>query len=202
MLKTAFGKQAMGRSQTFQWFSQFKAGRTSIDDEECSGWPVSSSTPEMIEWERQTIRKYCRTTDEVSMLLGISHGTCHKILTEDLKMRCVTSKFVPRLLIVDNAPTHATPMTQQVLTNNSMTLVPHPPYSTHLATCEFFLFPKLIMKPKGQRFQTVEKIQAKSQAVLNTLYENDFQECFKKWQRRWDHCQFQKGDYFEGDACP
>jgi len=37
MLKTAFGKQAMGRSQTFQWFSHFKATRTSIDDEECSG---------------------------------------------------------------------------------------------------------------------------------------------------------------------
>ena len=35
------------------------------------------------------------------MLVGISHGTCHKILTEDLKMRSVASKFVPRLLSVD-----------------------------------------------------------------------------------------------------
>ena len=41
------------------------------------------------------------TIAEVSMLVGISHGTCHKILTEDLKMRCVTSKFVPRLLSVN-----------------------------------------------------------------------------------------------------
>ena len=47
MLKTAFGEQAMGRSQTFQWFSWFKAGRTSIDDDERSGRPVSSSMPEM-----------------------------------------------------------------------------------------------------------------------------------------------------------
>ena len=36
MLKTAFQEQAMGRSQTFQWFSQFKAGRTSTDDDEHS----------------------------------------------------------------------------------------------------------------------------------------------------------------------
>ena len=36
-----------------------------------------------------------RTIDEVSMLVGISHGTYHKILTEDLKMRRVASKFVP-----------------------------------------------------------------------------------------------------------
>ena len=35
------------------------------------------------------------------MLVGISHGTCHKILTEDLKMRRVASEFMPRLLSVD-----------------------------------------------------------------------------------------------------
>jgi len=92
----------MGRSQTFQWFSRFKAGRTSIDDDERSGRPVSSSTPEMIERGRQIIREdHCLTIDEVSMLVGIIHGTCHKILTEDLKMRRVTSKSVPRLLSVD-----------------------------------------------------------------------------------------------------
>ena len=49
MLKTAFEEQVMGRSQTFQWFSRFKAGRTSTDDDERCGRPVSSSTPEMIE---------------------------------------------------------------------------------------------------------------------------------------------------------
>ena len=81
---------------------RFKTGRTSIDNDERSGRPVSSSTPEMIERVRQIIREdRRRTTDEVSMLVGISHGTCHKILTEDLKMRRVPSKFVPRLLSVD-----------------------------------------------------------------------------------------------------
>ena len=86
MLKTAFGKQAMGRSQTFQWFSQFKADRILTDDDKRSG------RPEMIERVRQIIREdHRRTIDEVSMLVGISHGTCHKILTEDLKMRRVAS---------------------------------------------------------------------------------------------------------------
>ena len=97
MLKTAFGEQAMGRYQTFQWFSRFKAGRTSTDDDERSGRPVSSLTPEMIERVRQIIDEdRRRTIDEVSMVVGISHGTGHKILTEDLKMRRVVSKFVPR----------------------------------------------------------------------------------------------------------
>jgi hypothetical protein len=48
------------------------------------------------------------------------------------------------------------------------------------------------MKLKGQRFQTAEKIQAESQAVLNMLGENIFQQCFKNRQRRWDRCQASK----------
>ena len=44
----------------------------------------------MIERLRQIIREdRRRTIDEVSMPVGISHGTCHKMLTEDLKMRRV-----------------------------------------------------------------------------------------------------------------
>ena len=79
MLKTAFGEQAMGRSQTFQWFSRFKARRNSTDDDERSGRPVSSSTPEMVQRVRQIIREDRRCTiDKVSMLVGFSHGTCHK----------------------------------------------------------------------------------------------------------------------------
>jgi hypothetical protein len=58
------------------------------------------------------------------------------------------------------------------------------------------------MKLKGRRFQTVEEIQAESKAILNTLGENDFQECFKNWPRRWDHCQASEGNYFEGDVSP
>ena len=82
MLKTAFGEQVMGRSPTYQWFSRFKAGRISTDDDESSGRPVPSSTLEMIETVRQIIREdRRRTIDEVSMLVGISHGTCYKILT-------------------------------------------------------------------------------------------------------------------------
>ena len=58
------------------------------------------------------------------------------------------------------------------------------------------------MTLKGRIFQTLEEIPAESQAILNTLRENDFQECFKNWQRRWDRCQASEGDYFEDDTGP
>jgi len=82
-----------------------------------------------------------------------------------------------------------------------MTAVPHPPHSPDLAPSYFFLFPKLKMKLKGRRVQT-EEIQAESQAVLNTMRENDFQECFKTWQRHQDRSQASEGDYSEDDAGP
>jgi hypothetical protein len=55
-----------------------------------------------------------------------------------------------------------------------MIIVPHPPYSLDLATCHFALFPKLKMKLKGRRFETVSDIQRDSQAVLDSTKENDF----------------------------
>jgi hypothetical protein len=53
-----------------------------------------------------------------------------------------------------------------------------------LAPCDFFLFPKLKLKLKGRRLNTIEEIQAESQRVLDTVTEKDFQEAFQKWRRR------------------
>jgi hypothetical protein len=51
-----------------------------------------------------------------------------------------------------------------------------------LAPCDFLLFPKLKLKLKGRRFDTIEEIQAESQRVLDTLTEKYFQEAFQKME--------------------
>jgi predicted acetyltransferase len=67
-----------------------------------------------------------------------------------------------------------------------MAVIPHLPYSLDLAPCDFFLFPKMKLKLKGRRFDTIEEIQAESQRVLDTLTEKKFREAFQKWRRLWD----------------
>jgi hypothetical protein len=52
-----------------------------------------------------------------------------------------------------------------------MTVVPHPPYSS--------LFPRLKIKLKGLHFDTIEMVEAESQAVPNTLTEHDIQDTLK-----------------------
>jgi len=81
-----------------------------------------------------------------------------------------------------------------------MAVIPHPTYSPDLAPCDFFLFPKMKLKPKGCQFDTIEEIQAKSPRVLDTLIGKDFQEAFQKWRRRWDRCLHAGGNYFEGNG--
>jgi len=82
------------------------------------------------------------------------------------------------LLLHDNAPSHTAVLTQQFLAKNKIAVIPHPPYFPDLAPCDFFLFPKMKLKLKGRRFDTIEKIQAETQKVLDTVTEKDFQEAF------------------------
>jgi hypothetical protein len=55
-----------------------------------------------------------------------------------------------------------------------MVIIPHPLYSLDSAPSGFALFPKLKMKLKDQRFETVSDIQRELQAVLNSIKENGF----------------------------
>jgi hypothetical protein len=78
---------------------------------------------------------------------------------------------------------------QGIFTKTNMTVIPHPSY--------FPLFLRLKIKLKGLHFDTTEVIKTESQVVLNTLIEHDFQDAFKKWQKRWEWCIHTGGDYFK-----
>jgi hypothetical protein len=71
------------------------------------------------------------------------------------------------------------------LTKKNLTVVPCPPY--------FSLFPQFKIKLKGHHFDTIEVIEAESQAVLNTLTEHDFQDAFKSDRSAGDCTYAQKG---------
>jgi hypothetical protein len=96
----------------------------------------------------------------------------------------------------DNAPAHTSLKTTEFLTIKNMVIVPYHPYPP----CDFALFPKLKMKLKGRRFETVSDIQRESQAVLDSIKENDLHGAFEAWKKQWDPCIRSQGDYFEGDG--
>jgi len=48
MLQTAFGESCLSRSKTFEWYSRFKSGRRSFEDDPCQGRPSTSHTEETV----------------------------------------------------------------------------------------------------------------------------------------------------------
>jgi hypothetical protein len=61
------------------------------------------------------------------------------------------------LLHYDTAPAHTSLKTTEFMTNN-MVMILRPPYLPGLAPCDFALFPKLKMKLKERRFETMSDI--------------------------------------------
>jgi hypothetical protein len=73
MLKTAFGVNAMGRTQTFDWFSPFKHVETSIEDSERSVRPSTGRTDENVENVRKIFNEDRRNTNtQIAGRLGLS----------------------------------------------------------------------------------------------------------------------------------
>jgi hypothetical protein len=51
----------------------------------------------------------------------------------------------------------------------------------------------------GRHFDTIEVIEAESEAMLNILTEHHFQDALIIWQKRWERCIRAEWDYLEGD---
>jgi len=193
MLRRAYGNEAMCHATCFAWHTRFKRGRTSLEDER-SGRPSTSLTPKNVETIQWLVHKdHRRTIKEIAQF----YCSVLRRLREDIRRkRPELWRAGNWLLHDDNTPSHRALATHEFLAHNNITTFPHPPYSTDLAPCDFFLFPKMKLLLKGHRFDGLEDIQRESQNVLGKHREQEFQQ----WQRRWDRCVAAQGDYFEGDA--
>jgi histone-lysine N-methyltransferase SETMAR len=58
----------------------------------------------------------------------------------------------------DNAPAHSSHLIQGFLTKHNIPMILQAPYSPDMASCDFWLFPKLKIPLKGKRFESREDI--------------------------------------------
>ena len=58
--------------------------------------------------------------------------------------------------------------------------IPHPSYSSDLAPCDFWLFPKL----RDCRYESIEEIKEAVTKAIDTLTQEDFQGVFRKLLER------------------
>jgi hypothetical protein len=188
MLHEAFTEHSFSRTAVFEWHSCFNASRMSAEDDECSRRP---STSKMIE-NGAKIRELVHedrhwTIHELADTAGISYGVCRDLNTKSEQVQHCS-------FITMCQPTCL--KTTEFVTNDNMVILHHPPYSPDLAPCHFTLFLKLKMKLRRWRSETVSDIQRESQAVPDSIKENDFYGAFEAWKEWWGRCIRSQGDYF------
>ena len=98
-IQQAFENEALSPTQIKQWFKRFKDNRASVESDPRSGRPSTSRNEEAMDQVREKVLEDRRlTVREIAAEMGISTGSVHSILTEDLNLRRVSAKFVPKLL--------------------------------------------------------------------------------------------------------
>ena len=102
MPQTVFGPSFMNRASVFEWPKRLKEGRESGRDDERCGRSKEVRTPELIGQIKNFMDKDRRMSIEtISAQFDVSVGTVHTIICEELKMRKICAKFVPRVLRED-----------------------------------------------------------------------------------------------------
>ena len=102
-LDEVHGESAPSFATVYNWFNEFKRGRTSTTDEQRPGRPVEVSSIEMINKVHDLVLSDRRVkVREIVEAIGISQGTIFSILHEKLGLKKISARWVPRLLTADN----------------------------------------------------------------------------------------------------
>ncbi|XP_063362897.1 histone-lysine N-methyltransferase SETMAR-like [Cydia amplana] len=96
------GKSAPPYSTVARWSKEFNLGRTSTQDEHREGRPSVAITGENVKKIHDLVLTDRRMTiRHLVELTGISYGSIQRILTDELHMKKVSARWVPRMLTAE-----------------------------------------------------------------------------------------------------
>jgi len=99
MLVQVYGDSAMKKTAVYKWVKRFSEGRESVTDEESSGRSATSRTEENVTKVRQIVHENRRlTVRNIAEKVNIDRETVRKMLPEDLDVRKMCAKMVPKEL--------------------------------------------------------------------------------------------------------
>ena len=102
-MQTVYGDSGPPLRTIQRWASEFRRGRTSLDDEPRSGRPRTSTGPDQIHAVEQMVKADRRVrVQQIAQELGISVGSVTEILHEKLFRNKVSARWVPHMLSVDD----------------------------------------------------------------------------------------------------
>jgi len=97
-----YGDSSPSFSTIKKWAAEFKHGHTSLEDDPRKGHPKSATPPEIIEQVHDMVLDDRRMkAREISETIGSSKERVGYILHEELDMKKLCARWVPRLLTAD-----------------------------------------------------------------------------------------------------
>jgi histone-lysine N-methyltransferase SETMAR len=98
-LRAVFGDEAPSFRTVAIWAQWFREAREEIDDKQRPSRPVTETTPENIEQVRSIVSDDPYVTiEELQEQTGQSYGIVRRILSDHLKLRKVTARYIPKEL--------------------------------------------------------------------------------------------------------
>ncbi|CAF3268782.1 unnamed protein product [Rotaria sp. Silwood2] len=98
-LATTLGSKAPSYPTVAEWAKRFREETEDVNDDPRYGRPISELTDENIELVREAINNDPHSTyDDIIAETFLSHGTIERIIHECLKMKKITSRWVPHKL--------------------------------------------------------------------------------------------------------
>jgi len=101
-LQRAYGEHSLSRAQVFRWHKSFLEGRKQVEDEPRAGRSSTSKMDDIVERVRSLVRSDLPfTLRMISSELNLNRFTVHQILTQDVDVRKLCAKMVPKNLTTE-----------------------------------------------------------------------------------------------------
>ena len=98
-LQTVYKDDAPKKTCVYKWIERFRDGRESIEDDKGRGRPTTSKNNEKIDFIRNLVKEDGRlTVYQIAETVGISVGSAHSILHDDLCLSKLSERWVPKAL--------------------------------------------------------------------------------------------------------
>ena len=101
-------------------------------------------------------------------------------------------------LIHDNAPAHKCVLVKDILKEEKVVQLSHPPYSPDLSPCDFFLFHSLRKTLSGRRYESQSALSSAIYQCLQGLPKKAYFSVFTEWISILEKYVNVKEEYFEG----
>ena len=99
LLTEVYGDQCLSRTQVFEWIKKLKEGREYVGNDPKSGRPCTAKTQGNVEKVASIFRGHRRLSIRaISELTNINKESVRQILHDDLGIKNVCAKVVPKIL--------------------------------------------------------------------------------------------------------